>query len=50
MGRRRKTKKKKKRKTRKKGGKIPVKEPLKIGETESDVAETTRNSNNNHNY
>ena len=43
MGRRRKTKKKKKRKTRKKGGKIPVKEPLKIGETESDVAETTRN-------
>ena len=40
MGRRRKTKKKKR--TRKRGGKIPAKEPPKIGEAESDVAEITR--------
>ena len=41
MGRRRKTKKKKR--TRKRGGKIPAKEPPKIGEAESDVAEITQN-------
>ena len=38
MGRRRKTKKKK----RRRGGKIPAKEPPKIGEAESDVAEITQ--------